>query len=126
MSRRRGVVVSDDEETPAAATTSRQSRGRTVSSRRPPVAESQESSTRARKGNANNDRNPPEDIPAEILDLPSVSNYNPEEIQSLLTFKDENKKLIHAITASFNVISGSAVAVAEPKIADGKNEVNLF
>jgi len=118
MSRRRGVVVSDDEEAPAAAA-SRQSRGRVLSSRRPAAAETGESSSsRGKKG--------PRDVPDEILNLPSVSNYNPLEIQGLLAFKDDNKRLFHGITASLNVITASAIAVAELKDGDGKTEVRLF
>jgi hypothetical protein len=122
MSRRRGVVVSDDEETPAPAT-SRQSNGRVSSSRRPASTETGESSARVKKGPANKEVR---DVPEEILNLPSVGNYNPQEIQGLLAFKDDNKKLIHAITASLNVISASAIAVAELKDPDGKTEVRNF
>jgi len=126
MSRRRGIVVSDDEETPPA-TTSRQSRGRVVSSRRPAAAETEESSSsRGKKGEANRDVSKPKDVPEEILNLPSVSNYTPQEIQSLLAFKDDSKKLVHAITASLNVITGSAIAIAELKDANGKTEVRIF
>jgi hypothetical protein len=123
MSRRRGVVVSDDEETPPA-TTSRQSHGRVSSSRRPATTETGESSSaRGKKGPANKEVR---DVPEEILNLPSVSNYNPQEIQNLLAFKDDNKKLLHGITASLNVISASAIAVAELKDPDGKTEVSNF
>src|SRR5271156_5041098 len=85
MSRRRGVVVSDDEETPPA-TSSRQSRGRVISSRRPAETE-ESSSSRGKKVPVD------KDVPENILNLPSVSNYNPQEIQSLLAFKDDSKKL---------------------------------
>jgi hypothetical protein len=122
MSRRRGVVVSDDEETPAAAP-SRQSHGRASSSRRPVSTETGESSARLKKGPANKEVR---DVPEEILNLPSVGNYNPQEIQGLLAFKDDNKKLIHGITASLNVISASAIAVAELRDPDGKTEVRNF
>ena len=55
-----------------------------------------------------------------------MGNYNPQEIQGLLAFKDDNKKLLHGITASLNVISASAIAVAELKDPDGKTEVRNF
>jgi hypothetical protein len=122
MSRRRGVVVSDDEE-PRAAAKSRQSHGRVSSLRRPATIETGESSARVKKGPANKEVR---DVPEEILNLPSVSNYNPQEIQGLLAFKDGNRKLINGITASLNVISASAIAVAELKDPDGKTEVRIL
>jgi len=128
MSRRRGVVVSDNEEedTPTTAS-SRQNRGssRVVSSRRSLAsAETTESSSSGRKKKPA--KSAPTEITEEILNLPSVANYKPEEIQSLLVFKDDGKKVNNAIIASFNVISTSAEAVAKLQDPDGKNEVPCF
>jgi hypothetical protein len=119
MSRRRGVIVSDDEgEAP-------RQRSRVVSSQRSAAtAETKaSSSSKGKKGAAAKEST--KEVTKEILNLPSVTSYRPEEIQALLAFKDDSKKLSHAITASFNVISTSSLAVAELKDADGKSEVTL-